>query len=160
MKKLFLGIFFLFVAILSVSAKGLNPKDFQFYNKEIGIATHFPGEWEIFTDDKKAPDFFKNVLKNRKTKNTPSFLGMKKNQQAYTKLTVEPYEASLDDYVTLFETMLKNSNIKINSETYSEDKNNITVIYYSKVNNLSVKFVDYIVVNNGYAGSFILCKTG
>lgn len=47
--------------------------------------------------------------------------------------------------------MLKNSNIQIIFETYSEDKNNVTVVYSSKVNNLPIRFVDYIAVNNGYA---------
>ncbi|HBF39384.1 MAG TPA: hypothetical protein DDW50_18950 [Firmicutes bacterium] len=151
MKKALLGIAFLLFLILSVSAKGPNPKDFQFYDKNIGIALRFPDEWEIFTDEKKAPDFFKAPLKNRKSKNDPVFFGMKKSQTAYTKLTVEKYEASLDVYVKLFELMLNNSNIKVSSETYSEDKKNVTVTYYSKVNNIPVQFVDYIVVNNGYA---------
>ncbi len=151
MKKTFVGFIFLFLLILSVHAKGLNPRDFQFYSKDIGIALQFPGEWQIFTDEKGAPDFFKELLKNRTTKNDPSFLGMKKNQNAFTRLTVEKYDASLDEYVQLFEMMLKNSNIIVVSETFSEDKNNATVVYYSKVNNLPVQFVDYIIINNGYA---------
>ncbi len=151
MKKTLVGIIFLFFMILSVQAKGPNPKDFQFYNKNIGIALQFPGEWQIYTAEKGAPDFFKELFQNRASKNDPSFLGMKKNQNAFVKLTAEKYDASLDEYVQLFEMMLKNSNIKVISETYSEDKSNATVLYYSKVNNFPVQFVDYIVIHNGYA---------
>lgn len=151
MKKILLGIIFAVFLILNVNAKGINPKDFQFYNNDIGIALEFPIEWEIFEDERKAPASFKELLKNRNSKYDPTFLGMKKNQTAFVKLTVEEYEASLDDYVELFETMLINSNIKIISETYSEDNNSTTVIYQTKVNNLSLRFVDYIIMNNGYA---------
>ncbi len=51
----------------------------------------------------------------------------------------------------LFETMLEDSDITIISEAYSEGQDNVAVIYQSKVNKLSIRFVDYIIVNNGYA---------
>ncbi len=151
MKRILLGIFFAFFLIINVNAKGISPKDFQFYNKEIGIALEFPKDWEIFADEKKAPDSFKALLENRRNRHDPAFLGMKKNQTAFTKLIIEKYDASLDDYVELFETMLINSNIKLISETYSEAKNSAAVIYQAKVNNLPIRFVDYIIINNGYA---------
>jgi uncharacterized protein YbaP (TraB family) len=152
MKKFALGMMFLFFLMASVvSAKGIDPKDFQFYNQDIGIALKFPKEWNVYKDEKNAPDYFKETLKNRETKYDPAFLGIKKNQNAFTKLTVEAYEASLEEYVQLFETLLDNSNIKMISKTYSEDENSVTVVYYSKANNLAFRFVDYIAVNNGYA---------
>lgn len=151
MKRILLGIFFAFFLVINVNAKGINPKDFQYYNKDIGVALEFPTEWGIFEDDSKAPESLKGILKNRTNKNEPSFIGMKKNQTAFAKLTIEEYKASLDDYVDLFEAMLVNSNIKIISETYSEDENSTSVIYQTKVNNLPIRFVDYIVINNGYA---------
>ncbi len=151
MKKILLGIFFAFFLIINVNAKGINLKDFQFYNKDIGIALEFPTEWEIFADEKKAPVAFKEMLKNRENKYDPAFLGMKKNQTAFVKLTIEEYKSSFDEYVELFDTMLINSNTKVISETYSEDKNSIAVVYQAKVNNLPIRFVDYIIMNNGYA---------
>jgi uncharacterized protein YbaP (TraB family) len=152
MKKTIIGIILLLLLVSNVSAKGLNPRDFKFYNKDIGIAIKFPEGWKIFTDGENAPDSFKALLENRKSKNdSPLFLGMKKNQNGFSRLTVEKYEASLDEYINLFEVMLNISNVKVISKTYSEDKNNVTVIYNSKVNNIPIRFVDYIVVNNEYA---------
>lgn len=151
MKKLLLGIFIAFCLITNVNAKGISPKDFKFFDKEIGIALNFPAEWGIYEDEKKAPDSFKEMLKNRTNKYNPTFLGMKKNQTAFVKLTIERYQASLEDYVELFETMLITSNITVTSTTYSIDKKSSTVIYQTKVNNLPIRFVDYIVVNNEYA---------
>lgn len=151
MKKLLLGIFIAFFLITNVNAKGISPKDFQFFNKDIGIALNFPAEWGIYEEEKKAPDAFKEMLKNRTNKYSPTFLGMKKNQTAFVKLTIEQYQASLDDYIELIETMLINSNITVTSTTYSEDHKSSTVIYQSKVNNLPIRFVDYIVINNEYA---------
>jgi uncharacterized protein YbaP (TraB family) len=151
MKKLILGIFITFFLITNVNAKGINPKDFQYFNKDIGITLNFPAEWRIYEDYKKAHDSFKEMLKNRTDKYNPAFLGMKQNQTAFVKLTIEQYQASLAEYVELFETMLINSNITVTSTTYSEDQKSSTVIYQAKLNNLPIRFVDYIVLNNEYA---------
>lgn len=152
MKKILYGVFLVFLLISTVNASGIKPTDFQFFHKKIGIALNFSKDWEIYADEKNAPDFFKETLRNRKDKNdSPLFVGMKKNQSAFSKLTVEKYEASLDDYVILFKKMLESSKIALVSEAYSADGNTATIVYQTKVNNLPIRFVDYIVINNGYA---------
>ncbi len=88
MKKILLGVFLTFLVIFNVDAKGINPKDYQFYSKDIGVAFSFPQDWGIYTQAKNAPDAFKGLLQNRKNKNdSPLFLGMKKYQNAFKKLT-------------------------------------------------------------------------
>ncbi len=152
MKKILFAILAVLLLGLTVQAKETNPKDLRYYNKDIGIAVDISGEWEIFTDDKNAPDFFKKLLKNKKDKNdSPLFLGMKKNQSAFTRLIIEKYAASIDEYMSLFEATLNSSGIELVSITYSEAHNNATVIYLTKANNLPIRFVDYVVLNNGYA---------
>ncbi len=153
MKKILFGIIMMFMLVLNVQAQGVKPKDLRYYNKDIGIAIDFPTEWDIYTEDNKnVPDSFKEALKNKKDKNdSPLLLGMKKNQNAFVRLLIEKYNATLDEYMQLFQLMLDNPNINVVSITYSGDNNNATVIYQAKVNNLPIRFVDYVVMNNGYA---------
>lgn len=152
MKKFIIWALLMFLVGNAVNAAGKKPNHFRFFNKKIGISLNFTKGWQIYTDEKNAPDFFKNMLKNSKNKNDSTFfLGMKKNQTAFTKLLVEKYDAGLADYAQLFKTMLKDSDITVLSETYSTDRNNAAICYQSKVNKIPIRFVDYIVIHGGYA---------
>lgn len=137
-----------FILKLYPAASELNN---SFVNKKYGVKITVPAGWTLYTDAGTAPDYFKKSLENKKTEDdSPLFLGIEKTQASCISCSVEPYSASLAEYLELYKSVKEQKNISINDVNFSADKASCIISYGAKLGSLDFSFIEYMTLNNGF----------
>ncbi len=152
MKKpvfILLVIAFLFSPIKALTTE--IPGNSSYQNKNIGIQVTFPEDWALHTSGETAPDQTKNLFPPDKgPDDSPLFLGMTADQQAFSLLSVEQYDGSIEDYFELLYFTQQNK-AKVSEAIHFQDQDTVQWIYSLQFGQVTFSFVEVVTITNGRA---------
>lgn len=95
-------LFFVFFFLYSYSHAADSPVSNIYVNKKAAIRVNFPEGWNLYTDEKNAPDQFKNFFKDdNKGNQSALFIASHPDQETCARLITEKYEGSAGEYFEL-----------------------------------------------------------
>jgi len=148
------AVIFLLIALLFSLTKALAQEiatQHSYENKNIGVQVTFPEDWTLHTTRDTAPDQAKNLFPPDKgPDDSPLFIGMNANQQAFSILSVEKYDGTVEDYFELL-YFTKQNQAKVSGAIYFQDQDTIQWIYELRFGQINFSFVEAVTVTNGKA---------
>ncbi|MCG8570860.1 MAG: TraB/GumN family protein [Spirochaetes bacterium] len=152
MKRLFiLFLMVLFLFSLTSKDKKVKRNDLDYYHQKIGVGFSLPEEWNIYTKKNEAPAIFKNFFPdNKKSDESPLFLGMTKNQQFLIRCLVEKIEMDLPSYFKLLNSMIASEGGEVNQAAYYPDAEAVEFQYKITVGNLQLGYKEFLIKNENY----------